>query len=147
MTAGTTILFSAAIIVLVLFIKNEWYAIPIFTTFAWVIYFGIFLYRPISYILTDDKLIIHRALFDIRIDRKEIVSVEQLDKDKLAWSIRTFGINGLFGYFGRFANAKMGSMTWYATRRNNAVLVRTTDNKKIILTPNEPEIFIASFNN
>ena len=37
-------------------------------------------------------------------------------------------------------------MTWYATRRNNAVLVTTIYNKKIILTPNEPEKFVIEFN-
>lgn len=144
-TAGTTMLFAAAIILIILFAGNERYAILIFITFALVIYFGIFLYRPVSYSLTDYKLIIHRPISDISIHRKDIVRVEQLGKDKLAWSIRTFGVNGLFGYFGKFANTQMGNMTWYATRRNKAVLVSTTDKKKIIVTPDEPEKFVASF--
>jgi hypothetical protein len=37
-------------------------------------------------------------------------------------------------------------MTWYATRRNNVVLVTTIHQKKIILTPNEPEKFVTAFN-
>ena len=36
-------------------------------------------------------------------------------------------------------------MTWYATRQNNTVLVRTIDNKNIVLTPDEPEKFVANF--
>jgi hypothetical protein len=68
-----------------------------------------------------------------------------LDKEKIGWAIRTFGVGGLFGYYGKFANTKLGSMTWYATRKDRAILVRTIDNKKIILTPDEPEKFVADF--
>ncbi len=66
-----------------------------------------------------------------------------LDKEKIGWAIRTFGVGSLFGYYGKFANTKLGSMTWYATRKDKTVLVRTIDNKKIILTPDEPEKFVA----
>ncbi len=37
-------------------------------------------------------------------------------------------------------------MTWYATRRNKAVLVQTIGDKKIFITPNDPEQFVADFN-
>lgn len=65
-----------------------------------------------------NKLVIHRAFLDIKIDRSQIASLELLDKEKVAGSIRTFGVSGLFGYYGKFANTNIGSMTWYATRRN-----------------------------
>ncbi len=68
-----------------------------------------------------------------------------VDKDKMGWAIRIFGVGGLFGYFGKFANKEMGNMTWYATRRDKTVLVTTTGNKKIIVTPDEPEAFVANF--
>ncbi len=38
----------------------------------------------------------------------------------------------------------MGAMTWYATRRNNYVLI-TTNNNKIIITPDNPENFVKEF--
>jgi len=145
-TVGVTILFAAIIFVQITLIKDTGLSIPLFTTVLFLaIYFGTFLFRPINYSLTDDKLIIHRPLTDVKIDRKEIKSVEQLDKEKLAWTFRTFGVGGLFGYWGRFANRKIGSMTWYATRKNKAVLVTTVRNKKIVLTPDEPEQFVAAF--
>ena len=130
-----------------LLIKDEGKSVPTFTTILLsLIYFGTFSFRPISYKLTDDKLIIDRPLFDIKIKRTEIKNVEQLDKGKLSWAMRIFGVGGLFGYSGKFINTKLGSMTWYATRRNNAVLVTTIYNKKIVLTPNEPEKFVTEFN-
>lgn len=75
-----------------------------------------------------------------------MISAEVLEKDALYWSIRTFGVGGLFGYFGKFANAKLGNMTWYATRRDKTVLIKTAGNKKIILTPDDPNQFVADFN-
>ena len=72
------------------------------------------------------------------------MNVELLDKERLNGSIRTFGVGGLFGYWGRFANSKIGVMTWYATRRDNAVLITKFNNKKIVLTPDEPELFVST---
>ena len=110
------------------------------------LYLITFALRPVSYSLTTEFLIIDRLIKNVKIDRKTIKLVEVLDKESLSWSIRTFGVGGLFGYFGKFANTKLGSMTWYATRRDRTVLVQTIDNKKIILTPDEPEIFVNDFN-
>ena len=146
-TIAITILFAAIIVGQFSLIKDEGKSVPIFTTILLsLIYFGIFSFKPISYKLTDDKLIIHRPLSDIKIIRAEIEKVEQLDNEKLSWAFRVFGVGGLFGYWGKFSNTKLGSMTWYATRRNNAVLITTIYNKKIILTPNEPEKFVIEFN-
>jgi Bacterial PH domain len=110
-----------------------------------LIYLGTFLFRPIRYSITDEKLIIHRPLLDIKIDRTTIEKVEKLENDQLSCAVRIFGVGGLFGYWGKFSNSKIGSMTWYATRRSNAVLVTTIYNKKIVLTPNEPEKFVMDF--
>ncbi len=60
----------------------------------------------------------------------------------MKWTIRTFGVGGLFGYYGEFVNWKLGNMTWYATRRDKTVLIETVDDKKLIVTPDEPEAFI-----
>lgn len=146
-TVGVTVLFAVIIVGQYALIRTAGTAIPIYTTVGLLSgYFIAFAFRPVSYELTDDKLIIHRLLWDIKIDRTNIRSVEILDKERIGWAIRTFGIGGLFGYYGKFANAKLGNMTWYATRKDKTVLVLTADNKKIILTPNDPEEFIADFN-
>jgi hypothetical protein len=146
-TVVITILFAAIIIGQFSIINGNGKSLPIFTTVLLsLIYFGTFSFSPISYKLTDNILIVHRPLSDIKIDRTEIKSIEQLDKEKLAWSVRIFGVAGLFGYWGKFSNTKIGSMTWYATRRDSAVLVTTIHNKKLILTPNEPEKLVTQFN-
>lgn len=145
-TIGVTVLFAVIIVGQYSIIKDAGRTTPIYTTVALLlIYFIAFAFRPINYEVLTDKLIIHRTLSNVNIDRNQIASVELLDKEKIKWSIRTFGVGGLFGYYGKFANAKIGSMTWYATRRNKTVLVKTITNKKIILTPDEPEKFVANF--
>lgn len=144
-TILTTALFAAIIVGQILLLKDGMKVIPILTTIALLlIYFGTFLFKPLNYSLTINELIIHRPLKDKKIDRLKINSAELLDKEKLTGTIRTFGVGGLFGYWGNFANTKIGRMTWYATRRNNAVLIKMNNNKKIVLTPNEPEKFVAA---
>lgn len=143
-TIGVTILFVAILIGQFLIIKDTGWAVPIITTVTlFLIYFISFAFSPINYEVSAQHLSIHRLLIDVNIDRNQIKSVELLDKEQLTWVIRTFGVGGLFGYYGKFANTKLGSMTWYATRRDKTVLIETIDNKKIILTPDEPEKFVA----
>jgi Bacterial PH domain len=146
-TIGVTLLFAFIVVGQYSIIKDAGRADPIYTTTGvLLIYFIAFAFRPIHYEVTSDKLIIRRLFADIRIDRAQIKSVELLNKDSIGWTIRTFGVGGLFGYFGRFSSSKLGSMTWYATRKDKTVLVRTISNEKIVLTPDEPEKFVANFN-
>ena len=102
--------------------------------------------RAKGYYVDGKQLIIRRGLFDVRIPRRDIISVELLDRSDLKGAIRIFGVGGMFGYVGTYANLKMGSMTWYATRRDRPVLIRTSK-KKIVVTPDEPELFLQQFRN
>ena len=146
-TIGISILFLLIIIGNFSIIEEVSPAIPYFTaTLLISVYIIAFALRPVNYELASEQLIIHRPIMDVKIDRKQIKTVELLANGSLGWSLRIFGVGGLFGYYGKFANSKIGSMTWYATRRDKTVLVTTTNNKKIIVTPDEPEKFVAEFN-
>ena len=114
-----TFLFAFIIIKQYSVIRDAGKANPIYTTVALsVIYFIALVFRPIYYKITNDKLIIHRLIKDVKINRQNISTIELINKEKISWSFRTFGVGGLFGYFGNFANSKLGRMTWYATRRD-----------------------------
>lgn len=113
-----------------------------------IIFLSSYLFRPQGYFITDNALIIKRSVSPVTIDRASILSAKQLNDNSLSGSIRLFGVGGLFGYFGKFSNRKLGKMTWYATHRNrNIVLVITTDQKKIIVTPDEPAAFLQVLQN
>jgi hypothetical protein len=113
--------------------------IPLFLI---LVFFGIYIFRPISYAVTEQEVIIHRPLKDVKINRKDIQSVEILDENFAKNTLRTFGVGGLWGYFGKFAHSSMGSMDWYVTRRDRLVLLKNSENKKMVLSPDEVELFI-----
>jgi hypothetical protein len=143
-TAGITVLFAAIIIGQYPLIRDTGRAAPIFGTIACVVIYAIsYAFSPRYYMVTPDELIIRRPLSNVRIKRSDIKRALRVDSSTIGGSIRTFGVGGLFGYYGSFANFSLGRMTWYATRRDTAVLVTTRANKKIVLTPNEPDSLVA----
>lgn len=107
-------------------------------------YLFTFLLRPLHYTITDTTLIIQRPLSSKKIARADIEALELFINGELNWAIRTFGVGGLFGYFGRFFKGSIGSMTWYATRRNKAVLIRTKKGDRIVVTPDDYEGFVTA---
>jgi hypothetical protein len=143
-TVGVTVLFAIFIFGQNTLIRQD--KVSIYTSIFLILIYGVaFILRPIHYELSGDSLTIHRLFGDVKIDRINIKCVELADKKKTSRAVRIFGVGGLFGYFGKFANSRLGFMTWYATRRDRTVLIETMDNKKIIVTPNEPEKFVSSF--
>ena len=143
-TIGVTFLFAVIIGGQFSIITDAGRAVPIYTTTACLlIYFLAFAFRPINYVVTEDEVIVRRPLLNAQIKRADISSVELVDKKKITGSIRTFGVGGLFGYYGSFANFTFGRMTWYATRRDRPVLIKMKDGKKFIFTPNDRDKFVA----
>ncbi len=146
LTATISVLFIVIIIFQFLTIYNtsKW-VVLITYSFLIILYLIVVLFKPRYYNLNYEELIINRFIGNVSIRKSGIKSVEIIDKEKLKGSIRTFGVGGLFGYFGKFYNSTFGAMTWYATKRSNYILIKTTSNKKIIITPNNPEGFVKEF--
>ncbi len=122
--------------------RNTAMSLAILPIIAFII---VYLLRPNNYSVSADKLLINRMLGNVEIERNNIQSVQEIEESQVKNSLRTFGVGGFFGSFGKFWNATLGNMTWYVTRKNNFVLVETKDKKKIILTPDKPKEFVASF--
>jgi hypothetical protein len=123
------------------------FSAPAWGTDSWVhlgsgclilgIYVFTYAYRPAGYVVEKNQLTVQRPYSDYHLPMQEIKNISLVNKEVMKWTIRTFGVGGLFGYFGKFANRELGSMTWYATQLKNYVLIETTDNKKIIVTPDD----------
>lgn len=96
-----------------------------------------YIYRPAGYLLTDDHLVIKRPISKVIIPISEITEVRVLNGEDVKGLIRTFGVGGMFGYYGRHYSHKLGHTTWYATRRNNLVFVRLSDKRKLVLSPDD----------
>jgi len=147
-TIGVTILFAFIFLLPIIIIKDgSDNQNAIYTRVAMLLfYFITYGFSTKSYQLTPEEVIIRRLLGNVKIKRSEILSVEIIEKDQMGWLIRTFGVGGLFGYWGRFSSSTLGSMTWYATRKNRIILIKTINNKRIVITPDEMEQFVADFN-
>ena len=145
----TTILVSAILLMVLMLVfflttadgQNVAKSVSIIPIIAFIV---VYLLRPNNYSVSADKLLIHRIINNVEINRNNIQSVQEIDVSKVKNSLRTFGVGGFFGSFGKFWNSTLGNMTWYVTRKNNFVLVETRDHKKIILTPDKPKEFVAS---
>jgi hypothetical protein len=113
--------------------------------FLIIIYLICLALKPLSYEITKDELIIRRLIKNVRMNRADIKSLELIEKATLSGTIRTFGVGGLFGWYGKFANSQLGNMTWYLTRRDKPVLILKKDSKKILISPDQAEAFVREF--
>ncbi len=95
------------------------------------------LYAPKSYTLENDMLCINRSIGQKKINLTDITEIRVVTKKDMGWLIRTFGVGGLFGYFGYFYSSKLGSLIFYATKRSNSVFIRTSIGRNIIITPDD----------
>ena len=96
-----------------------------------------YLYSTNRYSVTGDTLVIHRPIGNRVIKLADIREIRFIDPAEFSGTIRTFGNGGLFGYYGKFYNAKIGSMTWYVTQKKNRILLRTQQGDKIVISPND----------
>ena len=108
-----------------------------------VITFG---FSPKAYAVDDRQLIIYRPFHRKFYSTTDMKSVSVVDKKDLSRSIRVFGVGGLFGYFGLFRNSLYGTMIWYATRRDQFVVIERSNGRTIVLTPDDPNSLVSELN-
>ena len=87
----------------------------------------------------EKQLVILRRYKSVVIYADEVLSVEELPKNALSGAVRTAGVGGLFGYFGSYYKAGIGSFKLYATSFDNLFLVKLVNGKKIVFSCSEPE--------
>lgn len=85
--------------------------------------------------LEQGSLKIKNTFVDIQVPVKSIKNVELITKT--GFNLRTFGIGGLFGYFGYFN----GNDVWYVTNIRKKVKIQT-EKKTYLISPEEPQTFI-----
>lgn len=99
------------------------------------------------YEISDGKLMVRRPFDAIQIPLGNISDVHTVDRKSLRRTVRTFGIGGLFSYTGTFWNKEFGSMTWYVTRMDKAVLMVDAKGTKVVVSPDEAERFVKFLKN
>lgn len=109
------------------------------------LYIG-FLFRPKSYTIASDALIIKRGLGQVSIALHEIIEAREVTKADLGFGIRTFGVGGFFGYYGKYNYKKIGAVTAYITNPDKTVLIRTQSNKRYLISPDDTLGFLQFLN-
>jgi hypothetical protein len=117
--------------------------------FAFMTAFGLFMillpvityfYMPRFYVIDEDALLIKRLAGNFRIPVSTIDKIERASKEDMRLTMRTFGNGGMFGFTGYFRNARYGKMRWFVTQRTNYIVITTNDQKKFVISPDEPEM-------
>jgi len=118
---------------------------PILNAVFVIIVMGTFLYLalqlPRYIILTDDKLIVKKLFGTFSIERSKIKHIESYMPDSS--EIRLFGSSGLFGYLGKFSNAKIGSYRSFVCDFKQAFLVQTFGGKKYVFSCENRDFVIS----
>ena len=104
-----------------------------------IILLGSWLYAPRFYTIANNVLTINRPIGKVKIKLGDIKHVRLLADNEMKGLIRTFGVGGVLGYFGKFHATGFGNTTFYATQRKNKILI-VTNNRKIIITPDDKNI-------
>ena len=101
------------------------------------IYIGCWIFAPQSYTLNRSELKVNRVIGSVIFKISEIKSIRILEDFESRGTIRTFGVGGLFGYYGKFYIPKIGSSNFYATQRKNKILLELRDGRNIVITPDD----------
>lgn len=97
-----------------------------------------------GYEINEHDIIIKRPFGKITYQKSSVKEIEQLLAKEMKFSIRTFGNGGLFGFYGSFYNKKYGNMKWFVSNFHQLVLLHMDGGKKILVSPDNPEDFIAA---
>ena len=138
-TAGVFILFAILPLSNLFLSSGNWiWYVGLFGVFMLLLLYT-YLHRPTHYEVENNKIVIHRPFGNIVIDAQDIARVDRIHHDLLKDSIK----GGAFGYLGKH-NTDFGKITFYATRRDNLVMLTKQDKTKIILTPDQVDAFIEN---
>ncbi len=112
-------------------------AIGLFGLLYWV-----FTERIIGYEVLNEGVKIIKGN-DVQLIKKDLIlEVKSIDYKDLRFSVRTFGIGGVFGFSGSFTNKKFGDMTWSFTSKDNLVMI-VTQKQKFVVSPDNRTLFIT----
>jgi len=101
---------------------------------------ALYLWSPRSYLVEDREIVIQRPIGPVRIPLKSVRGVKPLDAS--AKLLRTFGVGGVFGFYGSFREASLGPVSLYASRGAGRIVVLSSP-KPVVISPEPPEAFLA----
>lgn len=98
---------------------------------------SVWAYSPKGYEVKNQSVVVLRKAGNIIIPFSEIAVSTSLEERQMKGTMRTFGVGGFFGYFGRFNVPGLGTTTLYATQMHNFIHIGLKSGKNIIITPDD----------
>jgi hypothetical protein len=109
-----------------------------------VIILGCRAYMPLGYTIDSTSITVERKMGSFLIPRKDIQDTQVVTAEELGRTWRMAGNGGVFGYTGWFSSSKFGTMRWFATSREQGVLITMHSGKKFFLSPDDAKGFISA---
>ncbi len=106
-----------------------------------VILAGCALFTVRGYEVTDGWLNVRRLLWVTRIPLRTLTDAEWR-RGSFGWAWRTCGNGGLYSFTGWYHQKALGSFRALATRTTDAVILKFSDRKPIVVTPDDPGGFV-----
>lgn len=114
---------------------------PILAIGLFAILYWVFTERIKGYAIVNEGVKIVKGKDSEVIKKAAILEVKPIAYKDIRFSIRTFGIGGVFGFSGSFTNKKFGDMMWYFTRKDKLVMI-VTNTQKFVLSPDKSKDFL-----
>ena len=102
------------------------------------------LFRVKSYVLTPTELQIVRQVGAKSFPINTFKSATPATTKELVFGLRLFGSGGWAGYFGTFFYRNVGKVSVFATDRKKLILLRTKDDRQILVSPEDTEGFLKA---
>lgn len=138
-TAGVFLLFTVVPLFNLFHTSDQWIWYLGFFLFFMFLLLLTYLHRPTQYQVGTDSVMVYRPIGNVEINLSEISCVDRVYHDLL----KKTTTGGAFGYFGKY-ETDLGSIRFYATRRDKMVMLTKNDQTRIILTPDNQDEFIKS---
>lgn len=86
--------------------------------------------------ISTDQILVKNLYGSVLINVNEIESLSKIEKS--GFNLRTFGVGGLFGYFGYFN----GKEVWYVTNTHKKVKIVLESGKVYMISPENTDDFV-----
>src|SRR4051812_19869414 len=91
---------------------------------------------PRRFVIDDGELRVERRAWRaLRVPLSSVLTAEPVALS--GRTLRLVGVGGFFGSYGLFTNGQLGRFRLYATRRQNALIVRRSSGLPIVITPDD----------
>src|ERR1035438_7645885 len=104
---------------------------------------GAYAWSPRSYTISERCIVVNRLIGSVRIPLSGIREARIATPEDFRGCLRIFGNGGLFGYYGQFSTAKLGTCTWYVTNRSHSVVVISSAGTTVF-SPDDVDGFLAA---